>query len=686
MTKARRAVGDLLDVDTDFERLHPRGEGGRFVEVALRLQAMGAKWEVPGVRRHEGADAGIKSLEGEVDEERGIWLVPVERRAELDALMAEAGYSVVDVPEGMRPAKPEDREKFKWPPAWTDVFVATDPKADKIMQGRDGAGRSQRIYSDKYHFHQNEKKHVRVRRLEERWPEVSAQMEDDSVSDPAAAALMLSARMGFRPGSVRDTKAKKQAYGASTIERRHVKVTGDTVRVRMTTKGGRKTDLSIVDPALARMIERYSRGKTGKDRLFDTNENQMLRWMGENAGEGFKTKDLRTRFASAHARQLVAELPAPTTRKEYQRQRNFVGDQVSERLGNTRKMALSSYIDRAVFMDWENSETVEPAAVKTTLSYFDNLEDRKREIARFGLEDWPTKGEASQEILGDAKDTQTLHAVGRTDTGRTIYSAERKQHHDQWVGEEIGPALREALGSDDPAVDKLMRGEALTGQETLELRARVEASRAGDRPTALFMAGGPASGKTSSLKNEPALKPPAAVEINADDLKEKIPEFGRIKNRRDKYAAVAAHEESSDLAKRIQQEALALGLNVVIDGTGNGSTEKFVPKVTDMIDADYEVDMLYVTVPAEEAVVRSTLRAMGEGRWVPTPELRKSHRRVSANFLEILALDGVRDLKLYDNARGEGGPHKIAEYVNGKLVIYDQVAYDSYIEKMNEKG
>ena len=125
---------------------------------------------------------------------------------------------------------------------------------------------------------------------------------------------------------------------------------------------------------------------------------------------------------------------------------------------------------------------------------------------------------------------------------------------------------------------------------------------------------------------------------------------------------------------------------MVIDGTGNGNRGKFLPKVTDMLDADYTVDMLYVTIPTEEAVVRGTLRAMGEGRWVPTPELHKSHRQVSANFLDILELDGVRDLKLYDNNQASGDPRKIAEYVDGKLVIYDQVAYDSYIEKMNEKG
>ena len=524
--RAARATGDLLDVDADFERLHPRGKGGRFVEVALRLQAMGATWETPGVRRHEGAEQGIKSLEGEAEEERGIWLVPTERRGDLDALMAEAGYSVVDVPAGMRPAKPEDREKFKWPPAWTDVFVAVDPKADKLMQGKDAAGRSQRIYSDKHHFHQGEKKFARIAELEAIWPDVEAQMEDDATTDPTAAALLLSARLGFRPGSTRDTKGKKQVYGSSTIERRHVKVTGDTVRVRMLTKGGRKTDLSVVDPALARVMERYSKGRTGKDRLFDTNENRMLAWMDENAGEGFKSKDLRTRFATAHARQLVAELPLPTDRKEYQRQRNFVGDQVAERLGNTRKMALSSYIDRAVFMEWENADTVEPKEAKTLLSYFDNLEDKKREIERFKLNDWPTKDEASKEILGDAKDTQQLHAVGQTADGRTVYSAERKVLHDQWIGEEIAPALREALGSDDPAVDKLERGEALTGQETLALRERVKQSWIDGKPTALFMAGGPASGKTSSLKNEPGLKPPAAVEINADDLKDKLPEYG----------------------------------------------------------------------------------------------------------------------------------------------------------------
>jgi len=54
---------------------------------------------------------------------------------------------------------------------------------------------------------------------------------------------------------------------------------------------------------------------------------------------------------------MVAAMPKPTTKKEYQKSRNAVGDFVAVKLGNTRSMALGSYIMPSVFDEWNSNDT-----------------------------------------------------------------------------------------------------------------------------------------------------------------------------------------------------------------------------------------------------------------------------------------------------------------------------------------
>jgi hypothetical protein len=48
----------------------------------------------------------------------------------------------------------------------------------------------------------------------------------------------------------------------------------------------------------------------------------------------------------------MLDMPS-TTPADFAKARNRIGDQVSKMLGNTRNMALDSYIDPTVLMEWE---------------------------------------------------------------------------------------------------------------------------------------------------------------------------------------------------------------------------------------------------------------------------------------------------------------------------------------------
>ena len=323
-----------------------------------------------------------------------------------------------------------------------------------------------------------------------------------------------------------------------------------------------------------------------------------------------------------------------------------------------------------------------------------SIQERLAEVQAQGLNDWPTLGPVGRKILGKAKDTRILHTVpvpaspGTTKLkGQREYTPQRAKLHSTIMGGFFAEGVADLLGADDPIVSKL-RDEgihALTRKERQTIRSAAEERREGPKPTALFMAGGPASGKTSALAASPELKPPASVEINSDDVKVLLPEFIEQKNANERAAAASVHEESSDVAKSMIVEASDLGLNVVMDGTGNSEPGKFEAKLREMFDDGYEVDVLGVTVSTDEAVVRAYDRAVSSGRWVPEPEIRKSHALVSANFPSIIEADWIRSVTLYDNAGpSDEPPRLIGNGQAGEFVIEDEPLMNQFLAKADE--
>jgi hypothetical protein len=156
--------------------------------------------------------------------------------------------------------------------------------------------------------------------------------------------------MGLRVGSTKDTKAEQFAYGASTLQRRHVRIEGDTVHLDFDSKKSGHSILNREDPELAALLRTQVIGKAGNDELFPgTNDRKMNRWVQETAGEEFTVRDFRTHLATAEAKAMVDDMPEPMTAREHRQMQLKVGDHVSKILGNTRSESLKSYIDPNVF-------------------------------------------------------------------------------------------------------------------------------------------------------------------------------------------------------------------------------------------------------------------------------------------------------------------------------------------------
>jgi DNA topoisomerase-1 len=243
------------------------------------------------------------------------------------------------------------------PSAWTHVEVAMDPKADLLVKGRDGKGRQQCIYSESHVIRQAAVKFSRITELLEKQRKIEGEIDHDLHSKDAgirenAAVLRLINSTGIRPGSSSDTHAEKQAYGATTLQGRHVVVQKRGVRLRFVGKKGVDLDIPVTDANVAQDLIARKQLAGNKGRLFDTTADKLRDYTHSKDGGSFKPKDFRTAKGTSTAVNLIAKMKAPKTTADYKRAVRAVAKKVSAVLGNTPAVALQSYINPSVFSSW----------------------------------------------------------------------------------------------------------------------------------------------------------------------------------------------------------------------------------------------------------------------------------------------------------------------------------------------
>lgn len=196
------------------------------------------------------------------------------------------------------------------------------------------------------------KKYKRIESLRKQFNTVWKENNAAVSKDDRAACLALIMSTGIRPGSDKDRKAKVKAYGATTLEGRHVVEEDGNVFLRYVGKKGVDLNIPVTDKAIAKnLLERKKKaGDTG--RIFDTSHDKLLDYSHTLDGGIFKPKDFRTYVGTSTAMDLVKKEEAPKDFKEYKKRVMSVAKGVAQRLGNTPVVALQAYIDPRVFSDW----------------------------------------------------------------------------------------------------------------------------------------------------------------------------------------------------------------------------------------------------------------------------------------------------------------------------------------------
>jgi len=187
---------------------------------------------------------------------------------------------------------------------------------------------------------------------------------------------------------------------------------------------------------------------------------------------------------------------------------------------------------------------------------------------------------------------------------------------------------------------------------------------------AVFLSGGPASGK-STLRQREFGDAKGFVTIDPDELKNADPVMAIGVALGMRAAAALAHENSSRLAKRLYGTTRDQGLDVLVDGTG-ANAGKYISQMQELQGRGYRVTLLAQHVPEEVGVSRALARADKAGRYVPPEFIRHAYEVIPGNFERLARVadsatlnDGESNTVImrYERGRHAGGDAKrTAEY------------------------
>jgi DNA topoisomerase I len=247
------------------------------------------------------------------------------------------------------------------PPAWTDVWICTDPRGHLQATGRDARGRKQYRYHAKWRVARDETKYDRMIAFAQALPAIRRRTAEDlrktglPREKVLATVVQLLEKTLIRVGN--DEYARQnRSFGLTTLRDGHVDVSGGRMRFTFRGKSGVEHEVDLSDRRLARIV-RACRDLPGYD-LFqyidEDGERQAVgsgevnAYLKDITGQDFTSKDFRTWAGTVLAMQILCALEESTSDAEAKKNIVRAVEEVAKRLGNTKAVCRKSYIHPAV--------------------------------------------------------------------------------------------------------------------------------------------------------------------------------------------------------------------------------------------------------------------------------------------------------------------------------------------------
>jgi len=239
------------------------------------------------------------------------------------------------------------------PPAYEDAWFCPAPNGHILATGYDARGRKQYRYHPEFRLAQEADKYDRCAAFGHALPLLRARLADDLARRTlcreriVGAVVRLLDLAALRVGNEQYAAANK-SFGATTLRRRHAKLSGQTLRLTYRAKGGLMREVTISDRNLATLVRRLQdlpgqhlfqyQDEGGLCAVGSADVNAYIR---EAMGADFSAKHFRTWSASVEAFAFLYDAPEPPTLKA-------MVAHVADRLGNTPAVARKAYVHPAM--------------------------------------------------------------------------------------------------------------------------------------------------------------------------------------------------------------------------------------------------------------------------------------------------------------------------------------------------
>lgn len=241
------------------------------------------------------------------------------------------------------------------PPAWTEVWICRFAKGHIQATGRDSRGRKQYIYHARWQETTGREKFSGLADFGPLLPKIRRQVAKDLLlrglpyEKVQALAVHLLDETGFRIGN-REYAADNDSYGLTTLQNRHVRISGSRLLFCFKAKSGLTCRMELDNPRLAKLVEscranskgtllQYENGQSYQS-LTSHDVNDYLSQFSPN----ISAKLFRTWHGSRAAAEFLYNVDPPNSRSARTRLVSESIRHAAEHLGNTVSVCRKYYV------------------------------------------------------------------------------------------------------------------------------------------------------------------------------------------------------------------------------------------------------------------------------------------------------------------------------------------------------
>ncbi|HXF16817.1 MAG TPA: DNA topoisomerase IB [Burkholderiales bacterium] len=280
------------------------------------------------------------------------------------------------------------------PPAWSEVWICSDPNGHMQVTARDARGRKQYRYHALWRKARDENKYEHLLSFANALPAIRRQVDKDLARPglPRAKILATIVRLlettMMRVGNEEYARSNG-SFGLTTLRDKHVQIHGRRLQFQFRGKSGVQHFVELNDRRLARIVRRCRDlpgyelfqylDEEGNCRTIDSGDvNDYLR---EISGCDYTAKDFRTWAGTLLAAMALREFE--TFDSHAQAKKNMIRaiESVAEKLGNTPAVCRKCYIHPAIMESYLEGSMLETLKHRAEEKLVHELQDLNAEEA-----------------------------------------------------------------------------------------------------------------------------------------------------------------------------------------------------------------------------------------------------------------------------------------------------------------